>query len=109
MSGRQIFISLREFAKEEFEAKRAKKVEVLKIKRKGAIHYKIGSVEYIALSYFRDSVRIYYFLHGGFLAGADTVSIEDFKQFCKLLEGKTKLLIKLEEKVERPPTLLEFM
>ena len=108
MSGRQIFISLREFAKEEFEAKRAKKVEVLKIKRKGAIHYKIGPVEYIVLSHFRDSVRIYYFLHGSFLVGADTISIEDFKQFCKLLEGKTKLLIKLEEKVERPPTLPEL-
>ncbi len=108
MSDRQIFISLREFAKEEFEAKRAKKVEVLKIKRKGAIHYKIGPVEYIVLSYFRDSVRIYYFLHGGFLAGADTVSTRDFKRLNKLLEGKAKLLIKFEEKVEKPPTLPEL-
>ena len=108
MSDRQIFISLREFAKEEFEAKRAKKVEVLKIKRKGAIHYKIGPVEYIVFSYFRDSVRIYYFLHGGFLAGADTVSTRDFKRLNKLLEGKAKLLIKFEEKVEKPPTLPEL-
>lgn len=33
------------------------------------------------------------------------VSIEGFKQFSKLLEGKTKLLIKFEEKVGKPPTL----
>ncbi|MHA1723173.1 MAG: hypothetical protein ACTSXW_08860 [Candidatus Baldrarchaeia archaeon] len=108
MSDRQVFLSLREFAKEEFEAKRAKKVEVLRIKKKGAIRYKLGPVEYIVISYFRDSVRIYYFLRGGFLAGADTVSIEDFKQFSKILEGKTKLLIKFEEKVEKPPTLPEL-
>lgn len=34
MSDRQVFLSLREFAKEEFETKRAKKVEVLRIKKR---------------------------------------------------------------------------
>lgn len=105
MSDRQVFLSLREFAKEEFETKRAKKVEVLRIKKKGTIRYKLGPVEYIVTSYFRNSVRIYYFLHGGFLVSAYMVSIEGFKQFSKLLEGKTKLLIKFEEKVGKPPTL----
>ncbi len=108
MTERQIFLSLREFAKEEFEAKRAKRVEVLRIKKKGTLYYKIGPIEYIVISYFENSVRIYYFLQGGFLSGADTFSLKDFEKIKKLLEGKTKLLIRFEEKIEKPPTLPEL-
>jgi len=108
MTERQIFLSLREFAKEEFEAKRAKRVEVLRIKKKGTLHYKIGPIEYVVISYFEKSIRIYYFLQGGFLSGANTFSLEDFEKIKKLLEGKTKLLIRFEEKIEKPPTLPEL-